>query len=380
MIEYDLDEYNRHSLYLERLASGGINSVVVPSLEETYKAIAAILGEYDQIENKAQLNAIMKAIKTATEENSGWFTLTQEDLQPLALYETSWQASYAEEMTGLSTKVPAERTILGYINTALMSLQSGQRSDVGLWQDFVNANVDTRSEQINNVVQRGFRRGETITSMRKEIRALSDGLLMREAEALARTGYIHYAAQATEAMIQQNKDILDEYYYSVVWDSRTSNVCKSVTRYNDPENRFKVGDPKAPQVPLHFNCRTRRIAVPKGFVLKGTKAAVGGQKGADAEREAAARQSRKRKGKIKYRGRKDSDIFNAGQVSAEKSTAEWFKSQPLWWLELNMGKTRAKLVKDGGLSIHKLTDAKLRSLTLAELEELHPQAFKKAGV
>ena len=133
MIKYDLEEYNRHNLYLERLASGGINSVVVPSLEDTYKAIAAILGEYDQIDNKAQLNAIMKAIKTATEENSGWFTLTQEDLQPLALYEAQWQASYAEEMTGLSTKIPAERTILGFINTALMSLESGQRTDVGLW-------------------------------------------------------------------------------------------------------------------------------------------------------------------------------------------------------------------------------------------------------
>lgn len=380
MIKYDLDEYNRHNLYLERLASGGINSFVVPSLEDTYKAIAAILGEYDQIENKAQLNAIMKAIKTATEENSGWVKLTVDDLQPLALYEASWQASYAEEMTGLSTKVPAERTILGFINTALMSLQSGQRSDVGLWQDFVKANTDTRSEQINNVVQRGFMRGETIASMRKEIKTLSEGMLRREAETLARTGYAHYAAQATEAMIQQNKDILKEYYYSVVWDNRTSNICKSVTRYNEPNNRFKVGDPKAPNPPLHYGCRTRRLGVPEGFMPSGTKAAVGGQKGADAEREAIARQERKRKGKIKYRGRKDSDIFDAGQVSAEQSTAQWFKSQPLWWLESNMGATRARLVKNGDLSIHKLTDANLKTLTLDELRELHPQAFKKAGV
>lgn len=380
MTKYDLDEYNRHSLYLERLAFGGINSVVLPSLQDTYKAIAAILGDYDKIEDKAQLNAIMRAIKTATEENSGWFTLTQDDLQPLALYEAAWQASYAEEMTELSTKIPAERTILGFINTALMSLESGQRSDVGLWSDFVKSNVDSRSEQINNVVQRGFMRGETIASMRKEIKGLSEGLLRREAESLARTGYVHYAAQATEAMVRQNTDILEQYYYVVTWDSRTSNICKSVTRYNEPKNRFKVGDSKAPQVPLHFGCRTRRLGVPKGFELVGTRSAVGGRAGAQAEAKAVKRQSRKRKGKIKYKGHKDSDIFTPGQVNAGQSTADWFKSQPLWWLELNMGRTRAKLVKDGGLSIHNLTDAKLKTLTLDELEELHPQAFKKAGV
>lgn len=368
MIEYDLEEYERHNLYLERLASGGINSVVVPSLEDTYKAIAAILGEYDQIENKAQLNAIMKAIKTATEDNSGWIKLTVDDLQSLALYEASWQASYAEEMTGLSTKIPAERTILGFINTALMSLQSGQRSDVGLWQDFVKANTETRSEQINNVVQRGFMRGETIASMRKEIKTLSEGLLRREAETLARTGYVHYAAQATEAMIQQNKDILKEYYYSVVFDNRTSDRCIGVSKLNQPKNRLKVGDAKAPQPPLHFNCRTRRLAVPEGFEPSGTKAAIGGQKGADAERQFIKRDERRRTAsQVRYRGRKDSEIFKAGQVDADLTYDKWLRQQPRWFIEDTLGPKRAKLWLDDGVSLTKFSDMLGNPLTLAEI-------------
>jgi len=368
MIEYDLDKYNVHSLYLERLASGGVNSVVVPSLEATYKAIAAILGEYDKIENKAQLNAIMKAIKSATEENSGWFTLTQEDLQPLALYEAQWQASYAEEMTGMSTKVPAERTILGFINTALMSLESGQRIDVGLWQDFVKSNVESRSEQINNIVQRGFMRGETVASMRKDIKALSKGLLRREAEALARTGYVHYAAQATEAMIRQNTDILEQYYYVVTFDNRTSNRCIGVSKLNQPKNRLKVGDPKAPQPPLHWNCRTRRLAVPQGFELVGTKAAVGGKKGEEAVKKFAERDRRRRKAsQVRYRGRKDSDIFNAGQVDASLTYDQWLKQQPRWFIDDTLGPKRAKLWLDDGVSLNKFSDMLGNPLTLAEI-------------
>lgn len=378
--EYNLDDLNKHYIYLERLASGGISSVVTPSLEATYNAVAAILNGYDGITSRAELNAITRAIDEVINSNSGWATLTAEDLNPLALYEAEWQANYAAVATGLSVSEPAERAILNFINRALMSLESGERTDIGLWGDFVQANIDSRSKQINGIVQRGFMRGETIPQMRRQIKQVTEGLLTREAETLARTGYVHYAAQATEAMVQANKDILDEYYYVITFDSRTSNVCKGVSQYNQPDNRFKVSDPKAPQPPLHYSCRTRRLAVPKGFELTGARAAVGGRKGEEIAKEAAERQARKRKGKIKYKGKKDADIFKPGQIDANITANQFFQSQPLWWLELNMGATRAKLVKDGKLNISKLTDANLKPLTLAELRELHPSAFSKAGL
>ncbi|MEC9061503.1 MAG: minor capsid protein [Pseudomonadota bacterium] len=378
--EYNLDDLNKHYLYLERLASGGINSVVLPSLDDTYRAVADILNGYDGITSRAELNAITKAIYEAINSNAGWATLTADDLAPLALYEAEWQANYAAAATGLSASIPAERTILNFINRALMSLESGQRVDVGVWGDFVESNIDSRSKQINGIVQRGFMRGETIPQMRRQIKQVTEGLLTREAEALARTGYVHYAAQATEAMVQANNDILEEYYYVITFDNRTSDVCKGVSQYNQPKNRFKVGDPKAPTPPLHFSCRTRRLAVPEGFELTGTRAAVGGKKGEQIAKEAAERQARKRKGTIKYKGKKDADIFKPGQIDADITMNEFFQSQPLWWLESNMGKTRARLVKDGKLNISKLTDANLKPLTLAELRELHPSAFNLADL
>lgn len=378
--KYDLDELNRHFLYLERLASGGINSVVLPSLGDTYRAVADILGGYDSITSQAQLNAITRAINEAVESNAGWATLTQEDLIPLAEYESEWNTAMQAAATSEAISNPSQAQLLNAINNARMVLESGQRADVGLWADFVKSNTDNHAEQINNIVQRGFIRGETVSSMRKQIKTVSDGLLRREAETLARTGYIHYASQAAETVTAANADVLEEYYYVVTFDSRTSNVCKGVTQYNKKGKRFKVGDSKAPLPPLHYGCRTRRIAVPKGFELDGKRAAVGGRKGQEVAELASERQSRKRKGNIKYRGKKDSDIFAPGQVDASETADSWFKRQPLWWLKLNMGDTRARLVKNGGLNIGSLTDAKLRPLTLKELREIHPAVFKKVGI
>lgn len=368
--EYNLDDLNTHYLYLERLASGGINSVVLPSLDDTYRAVAAILNGYDGITSRAELNAITKAIDEAINSNAGWATLTADDLAPLALYEAEWQANYAAAATGLSASVPAERTILNFINRALMSLESGQRVDVGVWGDFVESNIDSRSKQINGIVQLGFMRGETIPQMRKQIKQVTEGLLTREAEALARTGYVHYAAQATEAMVQANKDILEEYYYIITFDNRLSSICRQIgVKFNDPKNRFKVGDPKAPTPPHHYNCRTRRLAVPEGFELTGTRAAVGGKKGEEAAKAFADKERRLRtKSKVTYKGKKDTNIFNPGQVDASEGYEAWLRRQPRWFVEDSLGVGKAKLFLDDKLSLTKFSDLTAQPLTLAEIK------------
>lgn len=372
---YNLDEFDKHSIYLERLASGGVKTTILPSLGAVYKAIREKLGKYDDIPNRAILKRIEREIREAIEQNNGWAKFTKEHLEQILEYESQWQAAFAAASTGLAVKAPAQAKVLDYVNKSIMNLDS----QAGLWPDFVKANKDSHAKQINNIVNRGYARGEAIASITKDIRALSEGKIKREAEALARTGYIHYAAQANEAMIMANSDILEEYFYSVTWDNRTTLICQGVTKYNEIGSRFKVGDAKAPTPPLHYNCRTRRLAIPKGEGMEGARAAIGGKEGKSEEYQ--ERKDRKRtSGKVRYKGRKDLDIFDAGQVNASKSTAAWFKEQPLWWLESNMGKTRARLVKSGGLSIHKLTDANLKPLTLDELKQLHPTNFKKAGL
>ena len=88
----NLDEFLQHELYLNRLASGGINSYVYPSLADTYKAIRAILQQEEVITSNAQLAKVVTSVNRAIEANGGWATMTAESLNELAVYEASWQA------------------------------------------------------------------------------------------------------------------------------------------------------------------------------------------------------------------------------------------------------------------------------------------------
>ena len=213
----------------------------------------------------AGIEALKEAITEQINSQTGWATVTT-NLQEMSLYEAQFQANLLTSGLAVKLSLPSDSKIISYVNKAIMSLESGQRVDAGTWAQFVQANKDSQAKQINSIVRAAYARGEAMQAISKEIRQSFDGLIKREAETLARTGFAHYAAQANEAMIQDNKDLLKEYYYVVVFDSRTSDICISADlRWN--KKRFKV-DEKAPTPPLHYNCRTRRIAVPDGWEPK----------------------------------------------------------------------------------------------------------------
>ena len=141
--------------------------------------------------------------------------------------------------------------------------------------------------------------------------------------------------------------------------------------------------------------------MPIGFdPFDGTRAAVGGQEGETAEelfnkkndRLDARREKADEKrangetdvkevpSKVTYSGRKDSSIFNAGQIDSHTTMDAWMRQQPDWFIESSLGKTRAKLFKDGGLTLDKFTDMNGKPLTLKQMKALdqYDNAFRKA--
>lgn len=74
--------------------------------------------------------------------------------------------------------------------------------------------------------------GEIIQQMCRQIKQVIEGLLICEVEILVCIGYVYYVVQVIEVMVQVNKDIFDEYYYVIIFDSRMSNICKGVSQYN----------------------------------------------------------------------------------------------------------------------------------------------------
>lgn len=365
MNDNELNEFLRHQIYLDRLATGQLNAVVYPSLEESLKAVVDILKVKGLPTSPSQLSALAAAIQKQILSDKGFATLTL-DMEKMAEYEAAYQADLSARAYELAVVSPAAGAATELATAAIMTLTSGARVDAGLWGEFIQSNLLSRADQIDSIVKSGYSRNATIAEISNDIQEAYNGTIRRDAESLARTGYIHYASNANEAMILANADLLDEYYYVVTFDNRTSPICQGITRFNSEGNRFKVGDPRAPMPPLHFGCRTRRIGVPKAWEPQGTRSAVGG---VDTKEAAAKFERRDASGKkVKYRGRKDLDTFTAGQIKASTTYESWLKSQPDWFIDDSLGVRRAALFRKG-VPLSRFSDMTGKPLTLAQIAE-----------
>jgi len=72
------------------------------------------------------------------------------------------------------------------------------------------------------------------------------------------------------------------------------------------------------------------------------------------------------------------------QVRADLGYYDWLKQQPAAFQDKAIGSKRAKLFREGGLSIERFSqlqlDRNLSPLTLAQMKALEPLAFQRAGL
>ncbi len=372
-----LDDFERHELYLQRLATQMLNSKIYPSLAEAYKAARLILLDAEKIASPSDLNKLTVEIRKATETTTAqaWAEVTQ-DLQDIGIYEAGFYASLVGGYADTKLKTPTDKQIKGFIDKSLMTLHSGSKVDSGFWPEYISAQVKSVGNAYDSAVKAGYSRGETVTQIAGRVRSVTDGLLKNEAEALARTGTQHYAAQARRALAEANLDVITREFPVVTFDNRTTPICMGIaSRY--PKG-WPMGENPVGQPPFHFACRTSLVHLVAGQEYPdGTRAAVGGQ--ADGATAFEKKQSRTDK-KFKYRGKKDLDVFNPGQIPAGTNIDTWLRSQPDWFIESTLGPTKAKLFKEGGMRLSKFTDATQKPLTISELRELDSAAFKRAGL
>jgi SPP1 gp7 family putative phage head morphogenesis protein len=242
----------------------------------------------------------------------------------------------------------------------MMSLTQGQKVDAGTWAQFTKAFASSHTDTLDSIVRNGYAQGQTVAQMATQMRQVTDGLLKVQAETLARTGVQHYAVNAREAMFLDND--VDEVVYNATLDNRTTSLCAG-----RDGKRWKMTDPKRPALPAHYGCRSQWIPAIAMQDIE-TRAAVGGQKGAEAAELFEEKQDRTDK-KVKYKGRKDSEIFKAGQVQYT-TYDKWLEKQPKWFVESALGKERAELFLSGKVSISQFNDLSGRPLTLAQLRAL----------
>lgn len=163
------------------------------------------------------------------------------------------------------------------------------------------------------------------------------------------------AAAAAAGIKVGDKLALMGYRWVSRLDSKTSQICRSL------DGRVFQFD-KGPLPPAHPNCRSSIAAEIPGRWLKRTP-----------DGRFARRDERKAKG-----------ADGTEPVDGKTTYYEWLKTQPEAFQNDALGVTRATLFRKGGMSA--ATFAKLnlgrnfQPLTLDEMRELKPNAFRRAGL
>lgn len=360
------EDNDRHAVYLARLTSGLLNAKVYPSMDAAYRAVRAMLLDAEEITSQKQLMKVLDASGKIIELEigKGMDALT-EGLESMAVYEAGFYASLLSSYSGVEITAPGKKAVLSWINQSIMTLQQGQTVQAGVWAKWVNGNISKNAELVNGAIVSGYQNGRTVNQMARDIKDLFNGILKGHAEALARTGQAHYATNAREAMARANSAVKYRVY-SAIFDNRTTLGCRALHG-----RVWEIDDESYVRLPRHFNCRSEYLLVtdPKD-AERGTQAAIGGK---PAEKINPNR-------KLKYRGKRDTDIFKPGQIGAGITQDAWLRDQPEWFIESSLGKTRAKLFKDGKMNIKKFTDMTGEPLTLDELRQLDAKAFERAGL
>lgn len=202
------------------------------------------------------------------------------------------------------------------------------------------------------------------------------------AVAIARTAVNFYSNAAKQEVYGENSDVIEEELFVATLDDRTTEECAA----NDGET-YPVGEGPVP--PLHWQCRSLRVAVLSKEAL-GTRPM---KEATEADAVKAYAEENDLQGTFASRedlphGHKGSfDDFSrayvrdrTGVTPAATTYSEFLRDQTKAFQEEVLGATKAKLFRDGGLELNRFVDRQGNTLTLDQLSRKYRDAFVSAGL
>lgn len=243
--------------------------------------------------------------------------------------------------------------------------------------------------RIDSAIKIGITQGETNNQIARRLVGTArlrgqDGVTQitrRQAAALTRTATNHVGNRVRQEYFKENSDLFENEQYVATLDSRTTPVCRA----NDGQT-FPLG--KGPIPPLHHQCRSTRVPVLAGDTLgdrpakptteRGLLREFSKSEGIDAP-TSRANLPRGTKGKFDdFKRRRVREM--TGQVPGKTSYQEWLQSQPAEFQTDVLGKTKAKLFRDGNLKLTRFVNRKGDELSLGELARRDAAAFRQASL
>lgn len=243
--------------------------------------------------------------------------------------------------------------------------------------------------RIENSIRVGMVQGESTNEIARRVVGTArlkgvDGvteITRRGAEAITRTAVNHVSNQARQAFLHANSDLFDEEQYVATLDSRTTPVCRA----NDGK-RFPVG--KGPIPPLHFRCRSLRVAVLLGDVLGNRPAKPvtermllrewSQQNGITAPSSRAGLPHGTKTAYDQFARARIREL--TGQVPGKTTYQQWLTRQSAAFQDEVLGPTRARLFRKGGLTLERFVNRAGDEIPISQLAKAHADAFRAAGL
>ena len=247
----------------------------------------------------------------------------------------------------------------------------------------------TDLERINGQIRIGLVQGESIPDIARRItgtvalrgRNGVTELTRRNAQGIVRTATNAIANQSRREYFKANAEFFTDELYVATLDAVTTRICSSL----DGE-RFPINEGRFP--PLHFNCRSLRVAILDAEPL-------GRRPSKPVAEKALLREFSKANGispvprrrALLPRGTKgDFDAFSRtrtreliGRVPAKVDYQTWLGRQSAAFQDDVLGKTKGALFRRGGLPLDRFVDANDLEKTLSELARSDADAFVSAG-
>lgn len=235
-----------------------------------------------------------------------------------------------------------------------------------LMKDWASKLARDDLDRMMTAIRLGLVEGEGIGDIMRRVLGTvgndgADGVLeltRQNAEAIARTAVSTVVNDARQDFFEENSDVFEEELYVATLDGRTTAQCRALDG-----KKFKIGEGPIP--PVHWNCRSTRVALINGKAI-GKRPAVGA-----TEEMLDGLSPKERQKKVREL---------TGQVDASTTYQDFLKRQTVGFQEDVLGVSKAKLFRDGGVSLDKFVNRKGDELTLDQLRKAEPSAFKRAGL
>lgn len=297
------------------------------------------------------------------------------------------------ELALLHGSVPIEVSFIAAPPQLLAAIVSSKPFSGHLLKDWFAKLATGDQDRITRTLQIGMSTGQTTDEIVRGIigtkaNNYADGITAmtrRDATALVRTATNHVSNAARDLVWQENSEVMTAKVWVSTLDGRTSAGCRARDGHGSPIGDHPLPAGISPLVPAgisppaHLNCRSLMVAFISPDGLVGNRPYVTDTR-TRQKREIDFRAIAKAENKTVAQVRNEWKAKNIGQLPANTNYGDFLRRQDPSFQDEVLGKTKAKLFREGKLSIDKFVDRGGNELTLKQLAKLQPTAFREAGL